>query len=288
MDMISNLPAADSPALAYRVVRYAPNPLRDEWMNIGIVLFDPKTGQLQLRLIDDEDEFARVRRFHPQMDEEMIRRLRDHLEERTISFLNIKQTEGSEVGHGDALQKLFDRWDASLSNVIQFAPQKGVYSADFGAEFDRLYDEYVAPPRREMRVGIPGSRASLRNYCSQVWRHAKLWDRLERSVRVENFTFPGDPMRIDYSYRRNGARGYVQTLSVSRSPKDCKELAYTAARIGLRASFPTEFVAVTDVPLESANHRHQFVSSTLRDAGIEPIPLEGFAVWVAKLKPVVG
>ena len=30
-----------------------------------------------------------------------------------------------------------------------------------------------------------------------------------------------------------------------------------------------------------------FVRDTLRDAGIEPIPMEGFAVWVAKLKPTL-
>jgi hypothetical protein len=26
---------------------------------------------------------------------------------------------------------------------------------------------------------------------------------------------------------------------------------------------------------------------TLREAGVEPAPLEGFAVWVAKLKPML-
>lgn len=92
-------------------------------------------------------------------------------------------------------------------------------------------------------------------------------------------------MRIDYSYRHNGTRGFVQTISVSRSPADCKLLAYTAERIAARAPFRSEFAAVTDVALEEKNERHRFVRETLRDAGIEPVPLEGFAVWVAKLKP---
>jgi len=39
--------------------------------------------------------------------------------------------------------------------------------------------------------------------------------------------------------------------------------------------------------LKMENDRHRFVRDTLRDVGIEPIPLEGFAVWVNKLKPLL-
>ncbi len=50
-------------------------------------------------------------------------------------------------------------------------------------------------------------------------------------VRVEGFTLPGDPMRIDYGYRRNGTRKFVPALSVSRAPGEVKSLAYTVQRI---------------------------------------------------------
>ena len=94
-------------------------------------------------------------------------------------------------------------------------------------------------------------------------------------------------MRLDYSYRRNGTRGFVQALSVTRAPTDAKLLAYTAERIVAKASLKTEFAAVTDVALNAENDRHRFVRDTLRDAGIEPVAMEGFAVWVAKLKPLL-
>ncbi len=165
------------------------------------------------------------------------------------------------------------------------APQKGVYAEDLDVELERLYAEHVAPPRRAARVGAPGNRAMIRGYCGQVWKAAGLWDRIQKSVRVTEFTFPGDPMRIDYCYRRNGTRGYVQTLSVSRTPADCKLFAYTAARIAARAPFASEFAAVTEVPLLPENERHCFVRDTLRDAGIEPIVMDHFATWVPKLKP---
>ncbi len=97
---------------------------------------------------------------------------------------------------------------------------------------------------------------------------------------MSEFTFPGDTMRLDYGYRRNGTRGFVHTLSVSRAPTDCKLLAYTAERIAKRAAFPSEFTAETDVELQpQTNERHRFVRDTLRDAGITSLDMGAFAAW---------
>jgi len=275
-------PAGSKRACAYRVLRYTPNLVRDEWVNIGVLLFDPQTGERRLRMIEEEDEFRRVRRLHPGADELLLRAIRDDLEDRF-------QSASANGGKGQAgnWQQLLAKWDETLSNALQLAPQKGVFASDLDAELERLYGDHVTPQRAASRVGAPGSRAVVRSYCSQVFRQARLWERLEKSVRAEQFTFPGDPMRLDYSYRRNGTRGFVQTLSVTRAPADAKLFAYTAERIAAKASLKTEFAAVTDVALNAGNDRHRFVRDTLRDAGIEPIPMEGFAVWVAKLKPMV-
>jgi hypothetical protein len=263
----------------YVILRYTPNLVRNEWVNIGVLLFDPASGERRLRLIEDQEEFARVRRLHPAADEGLLRGLRDDLEDRL--------RDARHMAEGGDWQKLLAKWDDTLSNALQLAPRKGVFAEDLDAEVERLYADHVAPQRAASRVGAAGSRAFVRNYCAQVWKLANLWGRLEKAVPVREFTFPGDPMRIDYGYRRNGTRGFVQTLSVSRAPADCKLFAYTAARIAARAPFATEFAAVTDVALQEENERHRFVRDTLRDVGIEPIPMEGFAVWVSKLRPML-
>jgi hypothetical protein len=261
----------------YSVVRYTPDLLRDEWVNIGVLLFDPRTGERRFRLIEEEEEFHRVRRLHPQADERVLRGLQADLE--------VRFGDAIVPGEDSSWEKVLQKWDATLSNVLQLAPLKSSLGLDLDIEVQRLYADRVAVPRGAGRAGMPGSRASLRAYCSQVFRQAGLWPRLEKSVRVTPFTFDGDPMRLDYSYRRNGTRGFVQTLSVSRAPADAKLLAYTAHRIA--GKLRSEFTAVTDVPLVAENERHRFVSDTLRDARIEPVPREGFAVWVAKLKPML-
>jgi len=273
---------------AYRILRYTPNLVRDEWVNIGVLVFDPSSGERRLRLIDEDGEYARVRRLHPQADERVLRALRNDLENRFESARG-SQGRGSNGGgsNGNALEELLHKWDETLANLLQLAPQKGVISSDLDAELERLYTDHVALVRGTGRAGVPESRGAIRSYCTQVFKQARIWNRIERGVHAEEFTFPGDPMRLDFAYRRNGTRGFVQTLSVTRAPAEAKVLAYTAGKIQAKASFASEFTAVTDMRLNEEDLRHRFVRDTLREVGIEAIPVDGFAVWAAKLKPMI-
>jgi hypothetical protein len=291
-------------ALVHRILRYAPSPLRDEWVNVGVLLFDPQTGERRMRLIEEDQEYNRVRRLHPQADEALLRALRDDLESRFQAGVpgvsGIGAGTGATTGedaardardesHGGARAWLavLEKWDLTLSSALRLADPKATRAHDLDSELARLYEERVAVERGPGRAGLGGSRANLRTRCSQIFHQAKLWDRLDESVRAEQFTFPGDPMLLDYSYRRNGTRGFVQTLSVTRAPADAKLLAYTAKHILDKGQFSPEFTAVTDVALQAGNDRHRFVRDTLGEFGIEPVPLEGFAVWVAKLRPML-
>jgi hypothetical protein len=268
-------------ALAYHILRYAPDLVRDEWVNIGVLVFNPETGERRLRLIEDQEEYNRVRRLHPWADEALLRALRDHLENRLDSGIRGNGSNGPEI----PWQGVLSKWEETLSNGLQIAPQKGVLADDLDVEVERLYADHVAVPRRSARGGLPGGRASIRSYCAQVFRQARIWDRIDKSVRVAEFTFPGDPARLDYSYRRNGTRGFLHTLSVTRAPQDAKSLSYNVKHIAEKARYRTEFAAVTDVALSHDNDRHRFVLDTLREVGVEPVPMEGLAVWVAKLRP---
>ncbi len=277
---------------AYRVLRYTANLVRDEWVNIGVLVFDPETGERRLRMIEEPEEYARVRRLHPRADEALLRALRDDLESRFATATQLFGGMGEpgsgtfEAQAGADWLRLLAKWDETLSNALQLAPQTGVHAGDLDAETERLYADHVAPEHGAARVGAPGSRGAIRSYCAQVFKQARVWERLQKGVRAEEFTFAGDPMRIDYGYRRNGTRGFVHTLSVSRAPGDVKSLAYTVERIrGTLAA--SEFTAVTDVHLMAENERHRFVQEALRDAGIAAVPLEGLAVWTARMRPLI-
>ncbi len=158
-DLIS--PLVDS-KFVYRVLRYTSDLVRDEWVNIGVIVFDPLTGALRLRLVEEQDEYARIRRLQPTADEDVLRGFRDHLEDQFATYLRNRRAEqGGTPDAGEELQKLIENWNNTLSNGLQLAPQKGVHADDLDAELERLYTEHVAPPRKVIRVGAPGSRAMI-------------------------------------------------------------------------------------------------------------------------------
>lgn len=262
-------------ACAYHVVRYLPNLVRDEWVNIGILLFDPQTGRVLRRLIEEPAELARVRRLHPAADEELLRRLPAEFE------AQFEVPVGGILGN--ALPNL-TRMDQTLSNAVQLSSQKGLLTSDMDAELDRLYRDHVEPPHYSRMFEDLSTRNSIRTRANQVFRSTGIWRALDRRVSVAEFTFAGDPLRLDYTYRRNGTRGFVQALPLGRDPGQAKILAFTADAI--RAKLPnTEFLAVSEIePRPQANPRHRFVTGLLAECDIPVLPLNRLADWAYEMR----
>ncbi len=209
----------NSNPFAYHIIRYTPNLIRDEWVNIGVVLHDPAAGKFRVRLIEEEAEYARVRRLHPAANESLLRGIAPMLEDTLTE-------------HRGDLAEWIAKLDRTLSNAVQFSPQTGLLAEDLDAELDRLYANHVAPQRaRAAASGVAETRSGIRSGANQVFRIAGLWPKLERSVRVDQFTYSGDPLRLDYSYRRNGTQGFIHSLALTRDPAQAKVLAYTADAI---------------------------------------------------------
>ena len=258
---------------AYHVVRYTPNLVRDEWVNIGILLFDPASGRLLQRLVEEPAEFARVRRLHPAADEELLRRLADVFASQSAAVNNPQ----GYVAH----------LEQTLSNTVQLSPQKGLLAEDLEAELDRLYRDHVEAPRRDRSSEEPATRNAIRERANQVFRGTGIWPRLERRLRVDEFTYAGDPLRFDYGYRRNGTRGFVQALALSRDAGSAKVLAFTADAIRQRLEHP-EFVAITEAePRPQENPRHRFILGLLEARAISLVPLAHLAEWSYRLRPTL-
>lgn len=253
--------------LAYRVLRYAPNAIRDEWVNVGIVLEDLEKPRARARLMEEEAEMVRVRRLHPEADENVLRGLPA-----------LFQTELAATGAGTAW---IEKIEQNLSNALQLSPRKAAMSEDFDAELERLYQHYVAVPPRAGRAGtiLENTRAWIRMKLTDVFRRHRILAKMEKGVRAEQFTQAGDPMRIDFGYRYNGTRGYLQALSLAREPAQAKVLAYTAECIRARHA-NSEFTAITETAPLPQNPRHQFIARLFEEQKIAVVPLaqvEGFA-----------
>lgn len=260
---------------AYHVVRYQPNLIRDEWVNIGILLLDPATGRVRQRWLDEPADLARLRRLHPAADEELLLGLPAEFE---------RQFAGREL---DA-EAILEKFDETLSNAVQLAPRKGLLAADPDAELDRLFREQVEPVREPRRGPAEvRTRGDVRARAADFFRSERILRLMQRSVRVEEFTAPGDPMRIDFAYRRNGTRGFVHALALGRDPGQAKLLAYTADAIRSKIA-RSEFLAVTEREPAPGNPRDKFVSEILEDTGVRVVPIGGgLRKWAHEVAPLL-
>jgi DUF3037 family protein len=271
---------------AYHVVRYQPNLIRDEWVNIGVLLFIPgegpgeghgeghASGRVRQRWLDEPADLVRLRRLHPAADEELLLRLPAEFE---------RQFAGREM----EAEAILEKFDETLSNAVQLAPRKGLLARDPDAELDRLFREQVEP-LREPRLGAAEirTRSEVRARAADYFRTEKILRLMQRGVRVEEFTVPGDPMRIDFSYRRNGTRGFVHSVALGRDPGQAKLLAYTAGAIRDRVS-RSEFLAVTEREPARGNVRDQFVSGILAESDIRVVPLAELRKWAHEVAPAL-
>jgi len=249
----------------YRILRYAPNRLRDEWVNIGVLLEETSGARQALRLIEEPAEFARVRRLHPDADEDLLRGLAPEFDARLR-------------GPGLEVTAYLEKLDQNLSNMLQLSPPKGLLAENFDAEMDRLYREQVTPPARRAGGLLQNTRDWMRSKLNDVFRRHRILGKLEHRVRVEGFTGPGDPMRLDYGYQ-NGVRGFIHSVSLRRDLPQAKALAYTAGRIHARDAL-AEITAITDTAPDAENPRHVFVERLFAGEGIRMVAMsqvEGFA-----------
>lgn len=256
---------------SYWVVRYLPSVVRDEWVNVGILLYDPAEGRLHWRFIEEDAEYGRVRRLHPNADETLLRSLGNYFEAEVATT-------------GDPLERLH-QLEQTLANVVQLSGQHGLFAEDPGAELDRLYLQHVAVPRAARAV--PGwlarTRAVLRARLNELLERTGLLGRMERRVPVAEFTYPGDTLRLDYAYRYDGTRGFIHTLLLERDAQQAKALAFTAERIRSRLA-RWEFTVVTEAVPEAGNDRHQFIARLLSEQRIALVPLEQLETWLEMLR----
>jgi len=93
-------------------------------------------------------------------------------------------------------------------------------------------------------------------------------------------------MRIDFSYRRNGTRGFVHSVALGRDSGQAKLLAYAAGAIRERVRH-SAFLAVIEREPAPGNVRDQFVTGILDESDIRVVPLAELRKWAHDVAPVL-
>ncbi len=118
----------------YAVIRLVPRVDREEFLNVGLILFCKKTKQIKVRFEIDQ---ARLQAFAPDLDIDQIRLNLD-------SFVKIAH--GLKIGGPIALFDVPERFrwlTAVRSSVIQTSRPHPGLCADLDVAFERLFQELI-------------------------------------------------------------------------------------------------------------------------------------------------
>jgi len=268
--------------LTYFLLRYAPNIVRGEFVNLGVFLYDPTAQRFESRLLDD---FRHIRRLHPTADLNLLARLAEQFEQEIFEVLPTQVLpEAGMVTLADYIARL-----QTYSNLLEFTPPKAVLTRNFDAELDRLYETYVREPRYPTRLAatMENTRAWVRAKLNAALRTAGLLARLERRVSVAAFTQPGDPFAFDFGYRTDSRRGFIHALALGRELDRAKVVAYTAERVRTRLEadkLGAEFTAVVEAMPTLENAGAQVSARILSEQEITLVPVAELARYVASLR----
>ena len=121
---------------SYFLVRYVPDLVRDESLNIGLLLHSPEEEYLDCLFTDD---VHRIRRFHQGADLDFLRELQPYFEQQ------IKEHESDLKGYLREIEE-------SFSNLIQISPPRPCRLSDPQAEIQDLFTRYVGGRVSELPI----------------------------------------------------------------------------------------------------------------------------------------
>lgn len=257
---------ADVPGLKHcelYIVRYVPDLVRGEALNIGLFLHCAVERFLGCAFVAD---FRRLRYFDPRADPRLLKELQPQFE------LEIDENE-------EDLEGYLGRIRGSFSNLIQFSEPQPCLLRDPQAEMPVLLARYAGT--RVARVNTPINRVYVKQRLKSALVAGGVWEHIEKRVRAEQWTRRGDPFAFDYGYKPNGVIKLLHALSLRHD----NELATVLKdRIGkVRRRTGAVLTAVVE-DLSQPDDTTRATQSLLDEAEIQVQPLAGLEAWVSEIR----
>jgi hypothetical protein len=247
---------ADRRQLEFFLLRYVPDAVKDEFVNIGVVMVEAGAnggGFAEVRFTRD---WRRVRCLDPQADVEMLGALEREIRGQLAAT------------HDRAV--LLRRLEDSFSNVIQISPAKGCLAEDPVAEIEAMAAMYLEAAKVGGKREVSGRQRIL----------ATMRDAFEQAgvakfvlpVPVAPYTRPGDPFQFDFGYRVGGEIKLFQAVSLKAGVDAAVLLAARYPRIAPVMSrvvgASPALTAVIDDDLDRGQGSLQFALSMMEEEKI--------------------
>lgn len=247
---------ADLKKFNYFFLRYAPYPNMDDYVSFGLVLLetDP-AGFAEVRFMKS---WRRLLCVHPDADLDYFRFLE----------LDIRERLTAGVPRDELLAKMYD----CLGNAVRLSEYHECLAEDPEAAMELLARGSIDLPAVAGKLEPTGRRRILRK-IHDAYESVGIWGMVYKNVPVAEYTYSGDPLKIDVSYRPNGTLHMLQALSLEPNIDGAKALAfsYPSLVVGVKQKHHADsaMTAILDDDLDRSDPEVSFALSTLERSRIE-------------------
>lgn len=245
------------------LMRYVPDPFKDEFVNIGVLLLGREDDYAGVRFTRD---WGPVRCLDPQADIDILEALEGDLSE--------------QMRNPEARKQTLYRLQETLSTGLQLSSFHALLSDSPEQDLQQLARTYLerSVPKRESRLG---ARQRIVTRMREAFEEAGVWESLTKNIRASKYTHPGDSLRIDCGYKPNGVIRLFHGVSLRSDPDSAKALSFSypalAEGIARVEKAETDLTAVIDEPLDREDDAVQFAIESLRRNAIQVASLAEMA-----------
>lgn len=242
------------------ILRYAPDAIKNEFINVGLVLLPP-AGGAQVRFTND---WSRVLCLDPDADVETLQALENDLRNQLREM------------NGDR-DLILRRIQDSFSNAIQPSEFQACLAVSAMDEADELARLYLERPRRRQQAREPSARAAIVARMRSEFEAAGVWRLMQEKIPVSHYTRSGDPLKIDCGYSPNGTVKLFHAVTLSSDVNAAKVLAFSFPQLaqGIKKAEGKQalLTAIVEDDLPKDDEAVSFARETLEQNAIRIAPV---------------
>lgn len=243
----------------FLLLRYVPDPFKNEFVNIGVLLLARDEDFSAVRFTRD---WSRVHCLDPQVDLEMLQQLEEDIR---AQVQNGRQSRNQLIG----------RLQETLSTGLQLSEPKALLTESPQKDLEELARTYLERPR-EKRPSKLGARQRIVTRMQDAFESAGVWKALHRDIRASKYTHSGDPLKIDCGYQPNGVVRLFHAVALETELDTAKVLAFSypaiSAGIQKREKAKSDLTAIVADDLDLKDEGIDFALRTLRQSSINIAP----------------
>jgi DUF3037 family protein len=271
-----NLPpmsVADLKQLEFYFLRYVPHLVSGQFVDIGILLFEPQPNGFAYADLRMTRDWNRVYRLDKEVDIEVLQDLEPYIR--------------TQLRHSRDVSLLLRKFEESFANMIQLSPRNACLAAEPARELERLCSIYLEEPQLES-LPTParpkGERAMILAGIEDALSRAEIWAlRMERIKAVEYTKKKGDSLVFDFGYVLGTEVRFFQAVPLKANTNHALILAHRFPKVadsihatnGSRALL----TAVVSDDFDRANPDIDFALDSFKENGVK-------VATVAEMPPI--